>query len=116
MSVDYSATLGYGLIVDPKDIPDPEDVGVWEILENVLAEYPLLTYETGGGGWSSTSEQYVIFLRHTTQSLNEVDGVIVLKRPKIDVEALNQLDAAYAAATGRYSITQPGWLIVGGFY
>jgi hypothetical protein len=116
MSVEYSATLGFGYVVNKEDILDPNDDSPWEVVDEVMARYPLLDHATGGGGWSNTDTTWAIFIGSTMQELNEVDGVIRLARPTIGANAYVQLHNAYVELTGKNVSGELEWLVVGGFY
>jgi hypothetical protein len=117
MSVEYSASLGFGYVVPEVDVvAGPED-SAWETVDNVVYNYPLLATKTGGGGWSNTESHYAIFIASTVQELGQIDGVVRLTRSTINAEAYLQLHEAVAAITGSPRLGQgPEWLVVGGFY
>lgn len=117
MGVEYKATLGYGLLIEADQIrfADPERDTAWEVLEGVTLHRDGITYEFGGGGYSSTDEVYALLLKSTVTKLDDVDGAITLAHAKFTYEDGMQLADAYREATGKEA---PGmnWLVIGGYH
>ena len=121
MGVEYKATLGYGFVLTKEDVlnPDPEEWYWTEIVDDkVCDEFPLLTTNIGGGGYSDTDEVVGVFVTSTEVQLDDVDGFISLNQSKhVSLVAQDQLRLASEAITGSESAANSrGWYIVGGFH
>lgn len=81
MGVSYSVAAGYGFQVSEKrlrklDSEQYDDVGPFEVLDDLLREYPDLDYAWAGNAYSGYDGGFIVFLKSHSYS---VDGYAVKK-------------------------------------
>lgn len=128
MGVDMQVSSGYGFVVDedalerwfartrPSD--DPDDYGTYELLDEFLENYPLLTGEPAGNAWVGRTE-YAITIRETSRTLDFDDGFRRLSHQSSDGNpGYLQLISAAETLYGCNAVAEMdfGWLVGGYIY
>jgi len=102
MSIDYSSSTGFGFVVDEASVRVEHDEayehdGMWGVMEEVLQDYPLLTYSDGSpyDSWKSTFAIEVKRLYQSHTRYDDAFGVFVLGQETPTNAEEYQLNRAY---------------------
>lgn len=111
MGIDISLNMGVGFHIPAGDTEfkewiesmDPDGAGAWEVLEEVLSDYPGLSFDWPGNAWTGEDNGWVIYTNGThIHAQREIDaGVFRPTGKPVTMQQRAQLTDLSLMMTGR---------------